>query len=113
LRKPVLISNQMASRQIRQIVALTCENHNQFCVISLLAYLAVVLARAPGGIQSPADVRRLRSRCSSTMYKKAHIRRYDHPPDLQCHQLPPSSQRVIAFSDVAAVGGGCLSCDGH
>jgi hypothetical protein len=46
---------QMADRQIRRIVALTCENHNQFCVASLLgSYLAVVLARTPGGIQPPA-----------------------------------------------------------
>jgi hypothetical protein len=27
---------QMAGRQIRRIVALTCENHSQFCVASLL-----------------------------------------------------------------------------
>jgi hypothetical protein len=36
---------QMADRQIRRIVALTCENHNQFCVTSLLVSLR--------GIQSP------------------------------------------------------------
>jgi hypothetical protein len=36
-RKPVLCFNfQMAGRQIRRIVALTCENHIQFCVASPL-----------------------------------------------------------------------------
>jgi hypothetical protein len=36
---------QMAGRQIRQVAALTGENHNQFCVAILQppSYLAVVL----------------------------------------------------------------------
>jgi hypothetical protein len=44
--------------------------------------LAVVLVRALRGIQSPEgenSVRRLRSHCSSSLYK-AHIRTYDRPP---------------------------------
>jgi hypothetical protein len=45
---------QMAGRQIRRIVALTCENHNQFCVASLLVGISLWYLRALEGIQSPA-----------------------------------------------------------
>jgi hypothetical protein len=56
---------QMTDRQIRRIVALTltirlrvrtsfaCENHNQFCVASLLVSRCGT-CWTPGGIQSPA-----------------------------------------------------------
>jgi hypothetical protein len=32
---------QMAGRQIRRIAALTCENHNQFCVASPLVRISM------------------------------------------------------------------------
>jgi hypothetical protein len=45
---------QMAGRQIRRIVALTCENHNQICVASPLVSRCGTCYRALGGNKSPA-----------------------------------------------------------
>jgi hypothetical protein len=67
---------QMTGRQI-----LTCENHNQFCVASfLVSRISLWYLLGHLGVFNRQQVRRLRSHCSSTLYK-AHIRRCDRPPD--------------------------------
>jgi hypothetical protein len=61
----------------------------------LLCYLLVHL-----GAFNRQEVRRLRSHCSSTLYKKAHIRPYDRLPD---RYLVTSNTTLIPARD-------CLSC---
>jgi hypothetical protein len=63
---------QMAGRQIRWVVAITCENHSQFCLASQPPRISTWYLLGHLGAFNRQQVRELRSHCSSTIYK-AHI----------------------------------------